>query len=541
MATKSLTLDGLTYFYGKIKSIFQKDVNIWRGTCETAAATAAKAVTCSGFTSDDLVKGTIIFVTFSATNSATVGNLTMSVNGTTAKPIKKQYNTSSASNLASAGEFRANSTYLFQYDGTNWVCMTLDYDNTYANYSFGNGYAVQNNSSASATITATFSNYALATNGIVAVKFNYDVPANATLNINSKGAKAIYYKEAAITAGVIKAGDIATFVYSTNYKLLSVDRWQENDFVVVDITTSSMNESGTSGTVSFGTKKYSELQADVNSGKSVILRLDSSYLIPYIGWEADPPMYQFSSFVNLVFFVGTIWISASQGDNDSITGLFTFSSLPLDSNVVHKGDVGSSAEEITADKVFSGNVELGSSLFIDGGASAVVMGNDESDDTLQDLLDGKQAALVSGTNIKTIDSISLLGSGNIEILPYAGNAMTGSVDAVVTPGFYKTYGTIGASGLLIVNSSIIGRATVITQTRIVNGTVQYRKGTLTNDTVSSWSAWGNILNADNINYSDSTYSNEHYVVLGDSLNDAITELDDAIFAKSNAIPIIDLT
>lgn len=393
MAVKTLTLDGLTYFYGKIKSIFQKDVNIWRGTCETAAGTAAKTVTCSGFTSDNLVKGTIIFVTFSATNSATVGNLTMSVNGTTAKPIKKQYNTSSASNLASAGEFRANSTYLFQYDGTNWVCMTLDYNNTYANYTFGNGYAVQNNSSASATITATYSNYGLSTNGIVAVKFTYDVPANATLNINSKGAKAIYYKEAAITAGVIKAGDIATFVYSTNYKLLSVDRWQENDFVVVDITTSSMNESGTSGTVSFGTKKYSELQADVNSGKSVILRLDSSYLIPYIGWEADPPMYQFSSFVNLVFFIGTIWISASQGDNDSITGLFTFSSLPLDSNVVHKGDVGSSAEEITADKVFSGNVELGSSLFVDGGASAVVMGNDESDNTLQDLLDAKANAI----------------------------------------------------------------------------------------------------------------------------------------------------
>ena len=36
-------------------------------------------------------------------------------------------------------------------------------------------------------------------------------------------------------------------------------------------------------------------------------------------------------------------------------------------------------------------------------------------DTLQDLLDEKQDTLVSGTNIKTINNTSLLGSGNITI------------------------------------------------------------------------------------------------------------------------------
>jgi hypothetical protein len=60
--------------------------------------------------------------------------------------------------------------------------------------------------------------------GIVAIKFSYDVPAGATLNINSKGAKAIYYKGAAITAGVIKAGDTVTMIYSTYYHVLSIDR-----------------------------------------------------------------------------------------------------------------------------------------------------------------------------------------------------------------------------------------------------------------------------------------------------------------------------
>ena len=43
------------------------------------------------------------------------------------------------------------------------------------------------------------------------------------MNINSKGAKSIYHKGAAIKAGVIKAGDTATFIYSTYYYLIAID------------------------------------------------------------------------------------------------------------------------------------------------------------------------------------------------------------------------------------------------------------------------------------------------------------------------------
>ena len=69
------------------------------------------------------------------------------------------------------------------------------------------------------------SSYSLTTGGIVVVKFTNAVPASATMNINSKGAKNIYYKGAAITANIIKAGDTATFIYDgTQYHLLTVDR-----------------------------------------------------------------------------------------------------------------------------------------------------------------------------------------------------------------------------------------------------------------------------------------------------------------------------
>mgnify|MGYP007101830040 CR=1 FL=1 len=40
----------------------------------------------------------------------------------------------------------------------------------------------------------------------------------------------------------------------------------------------------------------------------------------------------------------------------------------------------------------------------------------------------KQAALVSGTNIKTINNTTLLGSGNFSLLPTTGGTMTGNLN-----------------------------------------------------------------------------------------------------------------
>ena len=115
---------------------------IFKGTCSTASATTAKDVVCPEFTSSDLVKGAIIFVTFDNTNSGAVASITMNVNGTGAKPIKKQYNTNGAANLISARELAANSTYMFQYNGTYWVCMTLDYYANDPNFELRHYYSV---------------------------------------------------------------------------------------------------------------------------------------------------------------------------------------------------------------------------------------------------------------------------------------------------------------------------------------------------------------------------------------------------------------
>ena len=79
------------------------------GSCSTAAGTAAKVVSCTGFV---LGTGARITVKFTVTNTA--ASPTLNVNGTGAKAIKYRGSTISAGYLA------ANRVYTFIYDGTDY-------------------------------------------------------------------------------------------------------------------------------------------------------------------------------------------------------------------------------------------------------------------------------------------------------------------------------------------------------------------------------------------------------------------------------------
>lgn len=197
-------------------------INTGLGTCSTAADTAAKEVTLVDNPEWELKAGSMVTVKFTNTNTAQ--NPTLNVNGTGAKSIL--YNTAviTTSSLAYAGY--AGKYIQYVYDGTQYVFMgwSMDANTTYTPSSLGGGYGTCSTAAATAAKAAALSGYSLVTGGIVSIKFTYDVPAGATLNINSKGAKAIYYRGASITAGVIKSGDIATFRYSGQYHLLAVDR-----------------------------------------------------------------------------------------------------------------------------------------------------------------------------------------------------------------------------------------------------------------------------------------------------------------------------
>ena len=98
------------------------------GTCSTAAGTAAKVVSCTGFT---LATGAIITVKFTVTNTA--GSPTLNVNNTGAKAI--QYRGSAIS----AGYLAANRVYTFIYDGTNY--QLIGDINTDTNTTYNTGTA----------------------------------------------------------------------------------------------------------------------------------------------------------------------------------------------------------------------------------------------------------------------------------------------------------------------------------------------------------------------------------------------------------------
>ena len=237
--------------------------NVTYGTCSTAAATAAKVVTTTGNTKWKLASGSIVTVLFSDTNTAE--NPTLNVNGTGEKNIYYGSSQITTSNLGYAGT--ANRPMTFVYDGTQYRFSGWGYDSntTYTNVKLGHGYCTCSTAAATVAKTASLSSYTLTTGGIVAVKFTYDVPAGATLNINSKGAKAIYHKGAAITAGVIKAGDTATFIYSSQYHLISLNR---------DTTYSNFVKSGS------GAAAGLVPAPSTTAGTTKYLREDGTWAIP---------------------------------------------------------------------------------------------------------------------------------------------------------------------------------------------------------------------------------------------------------------------
>lgn len=86
-----------------------------------------------------------------------------------------------------------------------------------------NHFCICSTAAATVTKTASLSGFKLGTGARVTVKFTYGcTAANPTLNINSTGAKAIYYKGAAVPAGYVLANSYVELIYDgTQYNVVS--------------------------------------------------------------------------------------------------------------------------------------------------------------------------------------------------------------------------------------------------------------------------------------------------------------------------------
>lgn len=135
-------------------------------------------------------------------------------------------------------------------------------------------YATCSTAAATAAKTVSLTGFTLATGAKIAVKFTVtNTAANPTLNVNNTGAKSIYYRGAAISAGYLAANRTYEFIYNgTQYELVG-DLDSNTDTKVTNTlnTTAKAYVTGTtSATTNTGTQVFDTgVYLDTTAGQLV--------------------------------------------------------------------------------------------------------------------------------------------------------------------------------------------------------------------------------------------------------------------------------
>lgn len=201
----------------------------WYGTSSTASGTAAKVVTCADY---KLVKGSIIGVLFTAENTAATP--TLNVNTTGAKSI---YIGNTAPNaLTNVLKWSANTMLYFMYDGTYYRYITSVAAAGVAQPRGANTwYGTSSTAAATAAKASTIANYVLTKGSVVTIAFSTANTTNVpTLNINSTGAKNIWYNNKVTSATnplYWAANDVLTFIYDGSHYVCVNNPRQDNGII----------------------------------------------------------------------------------------------------------------------------------------------------------------------------------------------------------------------------------------------------------------------------------------------------------------------
>jgi len=204
-----------------VPTLAQGNGRIFYGTCDTAAATVDKVVTCTVY--DALTNGDLLIVKFTYTNSGAVANLTLNVNSKGAKAVKKLHN-GAINNLTGAKELNKDTLCIFMYNGSQWVLINGDWNSTY-NYmrpyeSTAKGSYSSQGDNPAKTATAGW-RFQLSAGKYFAYTHYYDNTAKSaiTLNIGSTGAKPIYINGTASSASnyTLPGGQYIVYYDGTNY------------------------------------------------------------------------------------------------------------------------------------------------------------------------------------------------------------------------------------------------------------------------------------------------------------------------------------
>lgn len=161
------------------------------GTSSTTASTTAKVVTCADW---ELTAGNIIGILFSTGNTASAP--TLNINSTGAKTI--MVGSAAPVSTTNVLKWSANTVVFFMYDGTYYRYINAVSQGSVSQPRGASTWYGTCGTTASTTAkVSTIDNYVLTKGSVIYLTCTTANTANApTLNINSTGAKAIYYNNA---------------------------------------------------------------------------------------------------------------------------------------------------------------------------------------------------------------------------------------------------------------------------------------------------------------------------------------------------------
>lgn len=248
MATKFLDYDGLLYFWSKIKSAFvakESGKGLSTNDFTTAEKNKLAGIASGAEVNQNAFSNVKVgSTTISADAKTDTLTLTAGSNITLTPDSTSDSVTIAASNAVTSVAGKTGDVTLTKSDvGLGNVDNTADANKVVASAAklttavnvegimFDGSAAVSHYASCPtaattaakvATITPTTTNFALVTGARVYVKFTQIINvANATLNVNNTGAKAIYYNGAALAKGLTDANGTYEFVYNgTQWELV---------------------------------------------------------------------------------------------------------------------------------------------------------------------------------------------------------------------------------------------------------------------------------------------------------------------------------